>query len=46
MWQPEAERRAAAGAGIADMGLGEAITGWKPTGEPDAPLEQYAEYIV
>ena len=30
----------------ATSALGEAISGWKPTGEPDAPLEQYADYIV
>jgi uncharacterized OB-fold protein len=46
VWKPEAERRAVAGAGMRGTGLGEAITGWQPTGEPDAPLDAYAEYIV
>ena len=34
------------GAAVATSALGEAISGWKPTGEPDAPIEQYADYIV
>ena len=45
VWRPEAERRLSGGAGR-NLALGEAISGWKPTGEPDAPIEQYADYIV
>jgi hypothetical protein len=33
---------AAAGRG----GLGDAITGWRPTGEPDAPLADYEQHIL
>lgn len=46
VWKPEAERRGGAGAGARGVGLGDAITGWRPTGEPDAPHETYADYIV
>ena len=45
VWRPEAERKLSGGAGR-NLALGEAISGWKPTGEPDAPIEQYADYIV
>jgi uncharacterized OB-fold protein len=46
VWLPEAERTVKPGSGMRAFGLGEAITGWTPTGEPDAPLEQYAEHIL
>jgi uncharacterized OB-fold protein len=46
IWKPESERQVAPGGGMRGMGLGEAIEGWKPTGEPDAPLSEYADYIV
>jgi uncharacterized protein len=45
VWRPESERKVGGGAGR-NLALGEAISGWKPTGEPDAPLEQYVDYIV
>ena len=45
VWRPASERKVGGGAGR-NLALGEAISGWKPTGEPDAPLEQYADYIV
>jgi uncharacterized OB-fold protein len=46
VWLPEEERKATPGAGARGLGLGEAIEGWKPTGEPDAALNEYADYIV
>ena len=45
VWAPEAERKGASGPGPAG-GLGGAVTGWRPTGEPDAPLDQYDEHIL
>ena len=45
VWAPEDERKRAAGPGPAG-GLGDAVTGWRPTGEPDAPLDQYDEHIL
>jgi uncharacterized protein len=45
VWRPESERKMSGGAGR-NLALGEAISGWKPTAEPDAPLEQYVDYIV
>ncbi|MGH9048176.1 MAG: Zn-ribbon domain-containing OB-fold protein [Acidimicrobiia bacterium] len=45
VWAPETERKGAAGPGPAG-GLGAAVTGWRPTGEPDAPLDDYAEHIL
>jgi uncharacterized OB-fold protein len=44
-WRPASERAVSGGAGR-NLALAEAISAWKPTGEPDAPLEQYADYIV
>ncbi|MGH8976597.1 MAG: Zn-ribbon domain-containing OB-fold protein [Acidimicrobiia bacterium] len=46
IWRDASERKLAGGSGGRNLALGEAISGWKPTGEPDAPLEQYADYIV
>ena len=46
VWLPQEERTVTPGAGARGLGLGEAISGWRPTGDPDAPLEEYAEYIV
>jgi uncharacterized OB-fold protein len=45
-WRDESERKLSGGSGGRNLALGEAISGWKPTGEPDAPLDQYADYIV
>jgi uncharacterized protein len=46
VWQSASERKLTGGSGGRNLALGEAISGWKPTGEPDAPLEQYVDYIV
>jgi uncharacterized protein len=46
IWRPEEERKLSGGTGARNLALGEAISGWKPTGEPDAPIDQYADYIV
>jgi len=47
VWPPESERSVAAGSSIArGMGLGEAVAGWEPTGEPDLTREQIAEHIL
>lgn len=46
VWRPAGERTPGAGGGVRNLGLGEAIAGWRPTGEPDAPLEHYADYVV
>lgn len=45
VWKPETERSGHGGGGRG-MALAEAITGWQPTGEPDAPLADYADYVV
>ncbi|MGQ0826457.1 MAG: Zn-ribbon domain-containing OB-fold protein [Actinomycetota bacterium] len=45
-WKSESERSVTPGGGMRSMGLGEAIGGWRPTGEPDAPLDEYADYVV
>ena len=47
IWPPESERsvRAASG-GARAMGLGDAVAGWEPTGEPDLTREQIAEHIL
>ena len=37
VWAPESERKRSTGASAGSMGLGEAVTGWEPTGEPDTP---------
>ncbi len=46
VWAPEGERGGAVGGAGRAMGLGDAVASWRPTGEPDAPREQYAEHIV
>ena len=45
VWADAAKRGEGAGAGFG-FGFGEAITGWKPTGEPDVPAEHYAEHVL
>jgi uncharacterized OB-fold protein len=45
VWRSDAERRGQGGGGRA-MAFGEAISGWRPTGEPDAPIADYADYVV
>lgn len=47
VWPPESERStSAASASARGMGLGDAVAGWKPTGEPDLPREALAEHIL
>lgn len=46
VWSPELERSSKPDGAARGLALGSAITGWRPTGEPDAPLEQYAEHIL
>jgi uncharacterized OB-fold protein len=46
IWRPESERKLSGGSGGRNLALGEAVSGWQPTGEPDAPLAEYADYIV
>jgi hypothetical protein len=46
VWLPEHEREVRPEAAGRGVGLGAAVTGWRPTGEPDAPLEQYGEHIL
>ena len=43
VWAPEDARRGDAG-GAMGFGFGAAITGWRPTGEPDADEGVYAEH--
>jgi uncharacterized OB-fold protein len=45
VWAPEGERGAAA-VGVRGMGLGDAVKGWRPTGEPDLPRHQLAEHVL
>ncbi len=45
VWAPEGERGAPS-AGIRGMGLGDAVAGWRPSGEPDLPHEKLAEHIL
>ena len=45
-WLDPSERKLTGGSGGRNLALGEAISGWSPTNEPDAPLEEYADYIV
>lgn len=45
VWAPEGERGGAA-AGAMGFGFGGAIVGWKPTGEPDTPREQFADHVL
>lgn len=40
-WLAEAERSSSPSGGLAD-----AIRGWRATGEPDTPLDQFAHHIV
>jgi uncharacterized OB-fold protein len=47
IWPPEAERSvSASSSGARAMGLGDAVAGWEPTGEPDLTREQIAEHIL
>ncbi len=43
VWAPEDQRRGDGG-GAMGFGFGSAITGWRPTGEPDADESVYAEH--
>ena len=45
VWVPEAERGAGEG-GRGRATMGGAISHWRPTGEPDTPLEKFAEHIL
>lgn len=44
VWAPPEERTAAAGG--RGYGFGNAITAWRPTGEPDAPTAEFAEHVL
>ena len=44
VWAPEAERQH--DAGDRGYGFGNAIVGWRPTGEPDVPPETFAEHVL
>ena len=46
VWMGEGERSGEPDGGGRGMGFGDAIRAWRPSGEPDAPLEQYAEHIL
>jgi uncharacterized OB-fold protein len=45
VWAPEGER-GGEGGGAMGFGFGTAITGWEPTGEPDADPASYAEHAL
>jgi uncharacterized protein len=45
VWAPEDKRRGDAG-GAMGFGFGSAITGWKPTGEPDADASTYKDHAL
>jgi uncharacterized OB-fold protein len=45
VWAPEDER-SGEGGGAMGFGFGAAITGWKPSGEPDADPADYAEHAL
>jgi hypothetical protein len=45
VWAPKGERDTVA-AGGRGMGLGDAVQGWRPTGEPDLPREQLAGHVL
>ena len=45
VWAPEGER-GGEGGGAMGFGFGNAITGWEPTGEPDADPSEYAEHAL
>lgn len=42
VWAPPEERTA----DDRGYGLGSAVSGWRPSGEPDAPREHYAEHVL
>jgi uncharacterized protein len=44
VWAPPEERASAAG--DRGYGFGNAITAWRPTGEPDAPTDEFAEHVL
>lgn len=44
VWAPEEERASAAG--DRGYGFGNAITGWRPTGDADAATEEFAEHVL
>ena len=44
VWVPEEERQS--DPGDRGYGFGNAIRGWRPTGEPDAPSEAFAEHVL
>jgi hypothetical protein len=46
VWATEGERSGEPDGGGRGMGFGDAIRAWRPSGEPDAALEQYAEHIL
>lgn len=43
-WAPEGER--AADPGDRSIGFGNAIRGWRPTGEPDMPAADFAKHVL
>jgi uncharacterized OB-fold protein len=43
VWSPHGERGTAA---VGGRGLGDAVHGWRPTGEPDLPREQLAGHVL
>jgi uncharacterized OB-fold protein len=45
IWAAEGERGSTT-VGIRGVGLGDAVHGWRPTGEPDLPREQLAEHVL
>jgi len=46
VWVPEDQRSDKPEGAARGFALGSAVSGWRPTGEPDAPLEQFAEHIL
>jgi uncharacterized OB-fold protein len=45
VWADAADRVEGAGAGFG-YGFGEAVTGWRPTGEPDVDRDHFAEHVL
>ena len=45
VWLREEERKSADG-GRGRAGMASAISHWRPSGEPDTPLEEFAEHII